>query len=815
MTNLNSLEWQPQPDPLDPSSGLGAESLEIPEMVLDEDGLITRPVIPLRDMVIYPRMLAPLFVGRERSLQAASAAGEHGNSFIAVAQRDGNLEDPKVEDLYRIGSDTVIGRALRMPDGTLTLLAQGRQRVEIVEFIKWEPFILARARPLEEIGPPVASVAIEALMRAVRALFEKCIQLSRTMTEDMALFALNIEDPGWLADVVASTLRLELAVRQELLENLDPIGRLQRLSVFLAKELDLLELEDRIHSEVQEKVDISQREYFLREQMKVIQTELGEGDIFAQEIAELRDKVQKKTLPDHVRAKADREIVRLAAMPPMAPEGTMVRTYVDWLLELPWSEKTDDNMDLEHVAAQLDAHHYGLAKAKERIIEFLAVKRLAGDKMRSPILCFVGPPGTGKTSLGKSIAEALGREFVRVSLGGVRDEAEIRGHRRTYIGALPGRIIQTMRRAGTVNPVFMLDEIDKLGADFRGDPSAALLEVLDPEQNWAYSDHYLEIDYDLSQVLFITTANYLSPIPPALEDRLEVIEFPGYTEEEKVHIARQFLIPQQIAVNGIGEAGIRFSDDALETLIRDYTYEAGVRNLDREIANICRKVARRVAEGKKHPKRIGAGQVNQLLGPPDFVFSLPMEEDEIGVATGVAWTPAGGDLMAIEVTLMPEGKGNITLTGQLGDVMQESAQTAFSYLRSRATALGISPKVFDQIDVHVHAPEGGVPKDGPSAGVTLLTALASAFTRRAVRYAVGMTGEVTLRGRVLPVGGVKEKLLAARRAGLSQFILPAKNEKDLVEIPKNVLKDIEIVLVQRVEEVLEVALLPAADEEEE
>ena len=815
MVCLNSLEWQIQPDPIELSSGLGVDPLEMPELELDQDGLITRPVIPLRDMAIYPRMLAPLFVGRDRSLQAANAAGRYGNSFIAVAQQDGDLEDPEVEDLYRIGTDTVIGRALRMPDGTLTLLAQGRQRVEIVEFIQSEPFILVRARPLEEVDPPTASVAIEALMRAVRALFEKCIQLSRTMTEDMTVFALNIEEPGWLADMVASTLRLELPVRQELLEMLDPIGRLQRLSILLAKELDLLELEDRIHSEVQEKVDISQREYFLREQMKVIQTELGEADVFAQEVAELQERSEKKPLPEDVRVRVDREIMRLGAMPPMAPEGTMVRSYVEWLLDLPWLEKTDDNMDLEHVAARLDANHYGLSKAKERIIEFLAVKRLAGDEMRSPILCFVGPPGTGKTSLGKSIAKAIGREFVRVSLGGVRDEAEIRGHRRTYIGALPGRIIQTMRRAGTVNPVFMLDEIDKLGADFRGDPSAALLEVLDPEQNWAYSDHYLELDYDLSQVLFITTANYLAPIPPALEDRLELIDFPGYTEEEKVHIARQFIIPQEIASNGIGGAGLRFSDDALETLIRDYTYEAGVRNLDREIANVCRKVARRVAENKSYPKRITANQVSKLLGPPDFVFSLPMEEDEIGVATGVAWTPAGGEVMAIEVTLMPEGKGNITLTGQLGEVMQESAQTAFSYLRSHAQALGVSPKIFDQIDVHVHAPEGAVPKDGPSAGVTLFTALASAFTRRAVRYTIGMTGEITLRGRVLPVGGVKEKILAARRAGLSQFILPLKNKKDLVELPKAVLKDIEIILVERVEEVLDAVLLPPEFDEEE
>jgi len=796
---------------LPPALDLDLDLFDMPHAVLDDEGLINCPLIPLRDMVMYPQMVTPLFVGRERSVQAANAAAANGYTVIVVAQRDSELDDPHPEDLYIVGTEIAIGRALRMPDGTLTVLAQGRRRMEIVEYVQWEPYIRVRARPLLERGEP--SDTTEALMRTAQALFEKCVQLSRTLPEDMVVFAMNIDDPGWLADLVASALRLDLNVRQELLETLDPIARLQRVSVLLAKELDLLELEDRIYSKVQEQVDHSQREFFLREQMKAIQTELGEGDVFTQELDEIKERVEQKELPEHAQTKAQREIARLEGIPQMAPETGIIRTYLDWLLDLPWTEKTEDNLDLPHVAAALDADHYGLTKAKERILEFLAVKQMAPDKMRSPILCFVGPPGTGKTSLGKSIAGALGRKFVRISLGGVRDEAEIRGHRRTYIGALPGRIIQTMRRAGVVNPLFMLDEIDKLGSDFRGDPAAALLEVLDPEQNNVYSDHYLDLEYDLSQVMFITTANYLEPIPPALQDRLETIEFPGYAEEEKITIARRFLIPRQLEANGVGDTGLGFTGGALQTLVRDYTYEAGVRNLEREIANVCRKVARRGAEGKKHPRRITPAQVNKLLGPPQFLFTLPMDRDEVGVTTGIAWTPAGGELMAIEVTLM-EGKGNITLTGQLGEVMQESAQTAFSYLRSHARPLGISTKDFDRLDVHIHAPEGAVPKDGPSAGVTLVTALASAFTRRPVRHTVGMTGEITLRGRVLPVGGVKEKVLAARRGGLTHLILPRKNHKDLVDIPKRLLKDVELVLVDRVEEVLDAALLPAADEEE-
>ncbi|MFL7790793.1 MAG: endopeptidase La, partial [Anaerolineae bacterium] len=565
------------------------------------------------------------------------------------------------------------------------------------------------------------------------------------------------------------------------------------------------------HSQVQQELDKTQREYFLREQMKVIQTELGEADIYTQEVNDLREKIAQADMPEEARAQAEKELGRLASMPPMSPETGIIRTYLDWLAELPWSEETEDNLDVKHVEEVLESRHYGLPKAKERILEYIAVRRLAAEKMRSPILCFAGPPGTGKTSLGKSIAEALGRKFVRVSLGGVRDEAEIRGHRRTYIGSLPGRIIQTMRRAETINPLFMLDEVDKLGQDFRGDPAAALLEILDPEQNNAFSDHYLEVPYDLSKVLFITTANILDPIPPALRDRMEEIEFPGYVDEEKLEIANRFLIPRQLEENGLEDTPVAFTEGALRELIREYTYEAGVRNLERRIAGICRKIARAVAEGKKPPRRVTAAMLNRYLGPPDFIRSLAEEEDGVGIAMGVAWTEGGGDLTPVEVALMP-GKGNLTLTGHLGDIMQESAQAALSYTRSRGDDLDIESDVFDKTDIHVHFPEGAIPKDGPSAGITIATALISAFTGRAVRHDVGMTGEITLRGRVLPVGGLKEKMLAAYRAGLKTIVIPKRNKKDLVEIPQRVRRKLDIVLVEQMDDVLMTALQPLAPE---
>ena len=773
------------------------------------DGVIEAPLLPLRDVVMLPRMVTPLFVARARSMEAIEAAVERGEPVIAVAQRDSELEHPGPEDLYTFGTEVAVGRTLRMPDGSISILAQGRRRAQVLEYISLEPYIRVRALPMREVREE--SPLNEALMRAVLALFEKVVDLNRALPEEAYVFAMNIDEPGWLADMITQALALDTSARQEVLETMDPATRLQRVSVFLAKELDVLELEDHIHSQVHQELDRAQREYFLREQMKVIQTELGEGDIYTQEIAQIRETIAQMDMPDEVRDRGNRELDRLAAMPPMSPEVGIIRTYLDCLIDLPWSDVKEDRLDIARVEQVLESRHYGLPKAKERILEYIAVRSLAGEKMRSPILCFVGPPGTGKTSLGQSIAQALGRRFVRVSLGGVRDEAEIRGHRRTYIGALPGRIIQTMRRAGSINPVFMLDEVDKLGADFRGDPSSALLEVLDPEQNHAFSDHYLEVPYDLSKVLFITTANVLYMVPEALQDRMEVIEFPGYTEEEKVEIARRFLIPRQFEENGLQDFPFDLTCGALLALVREYTLEAGVRNLDRSIASICRKAARHIAEGKPAIKRIGARSLLNYLGPPEYIPGLPEDEDGVGIAMGLAWTQAGGVLTPVEVALMP-GKGDLTLTGQLGDVMRESAQAALTYARSQCEMLDIDSATFDSIDIHIHLPEGAIPKDGPSAGITIAVALISALTGRMVRHDVGMTGEITLRGRVLPVGGLKEKVLAAHRAGLKTLVLPRRNEKDLNDIPPKVRRGIShVVLAEFMDEVIEAALLPAAE----
>ncbi len=789
--------------------GRHAEDLhEIREAEPDEDGLIECPLIPLRDMVMFPHMLTPLLVGREQSLAAVGAASRNKETAIAVAQIDPSENEPHEEGLYRIGSEVAVGRALRLPDGSMSVLVQGRRRVEIVEYIRAEPYFRVKARPIfvsDEVDPES-----EALMRAVLALFEKCVELNRSLPEEAYVYAMNVDSPGWLADLVASTLMIDLEDRQNVMETFEPIARLQQVSTLLGSELNVLELEDHIHMQVQEKVDRTQREFYLREQMKAIQTELGEGDVWVQELGELREKITAAAMPEEVHKRSFKEVDRLQQMPPLAPESGVIRTYLEWLIDVPWWEKTEDNLDIAHAQEILGMHHLGLPKAKDRILEFMAVRSLAGDQgnVRQPILCFVGPPGTGKTSLGRSIAEALGRKFVRVSLGGIRDEAEIRGHRRTYIGALPGRILQTMRRAGTVNPLFMLDEIDKLGQDFRGDPSSALLEVLDPEQNHAFSDHYLEVPYDLSRVMFITTANYLGPLPPALEDRLEIIEFGGYVDEEKLAIAKKFLIPRQIELNGLMGKQLQFTNNALQTMIREYTYEAGVRNLEREIANVCRKVARRYAEGKSAPKRITDSQLVKYIGPPHYAEMDAEREDEVGVATGLAWTADGGDLTLIEVSLM-EGKGGLQITGQIGNVMQESVHAAMSYMRRRSVQLGIDQKLFDKSDIHLHVPEGAIPKDGPSAGITIATALISAFTGRKVRCDVCMTGEITLRGNVLPVGGLKAKVLTARRRGLKTVILPAKNEKDMVDIPAHAQKDLQLVFVKQMDEVIKVALRSA------
>jgi ATP-dependent Lon protease len=713
------------------------------------------------------------------------------------------VDQPGVEDFLPVGVEMAVGRLLNMPDGSYSALVQGRHRVEVVEFIRTKPYLKARVRVINETQ--TADRQTQALMRSALDLFDRCVQLDRSIPEEAHLFAMNISEPGWLADMIATSLALNYEAKLRLLLLLEPKARLQQLNTLLAQEVDVLELEDEIHSRVQNEVDKSQREFYLREQMKQIQNELGEGDVFARDAVDIKKKVEAANLPEEPRKVAMKEIERLNQMPPMAPEVGIIRTYIDWIVDLPWNNTSPDNLDVKNAAKILERDHYGLKKAKERILEYIAVRSLKPKKERQPILCFVGPPGVGKTSLGRSIADALGRKFVRVSLGGVRDEAEIRGHRRTYIGALPGRILQTMKRAGTANPLFMLDEIDKLYSDFRGDPASAMLEVLDPEQNYAFSDHYLELPFDLSKVMFVTTANSLSTIPAPLLDRMEVIEFPGYIEEEKLEIANRYLIPRQIEENGIDSLGLKFEEDSLRRIIREYTYEAGVRNLEREIGRVSRKVARLKAEGKKFPAAIVADGLEKLLGPQQVFPSEAERTDEVGVVTSLAWTENGGEIMPVEVAIL-EGKGSLQMTGQMGEVMQESGQAALTYIKSRAAALKIELDVFERLDIHVHMPEGGIPKDGPSAGITMATAIVSALTGRPVHRHVGMTGEITLRGRILPIGGVREKVLAAHRAGLKTVILPEKNIKDLVDLPKTAKAELKIIPVKHMDDVLDIAL---------
>ncbi len=783
------------------------------DLPLDEDDLIQEyPVIASRDIIIFPRTVAPLFIGRDISRRALEAAQDEDLPLLVVAQLDAAQELPQAEDLYDIGGEISTERVLRMPDGTQSIFAHGEYRVEILEVLQERPYLRVLGRRIPESDAPFDD-DLEALRRAVLVMFEKVIFLSQNIPEEVLVAAMNVDRPGWLSDLIVSALPIPLERRQLILETFDGVERLRKTSVFLAEELDVLELENQIHEQVQRQMEDSQREYFLREQMRAIQSELGEGDEFNLEISELRERIEASAMPEKVKTKANKELGRLSAMPPMAPETNIVRTYLDWLLDLPWgAPENGDNIDIAHAEAVLEAYHYGLKKAKERILEHIAVRKLAKDDMRTPILCFVGPPGTGKTSMGKSIAEALGREFVRISLGGVRDEAEIRGHRRTYIGALPGRIIQTMRNAGVVNPVFMLDEVDKMGYDFRGDPSAALLEVLDPEQNNAFSDHYLDVPYDLSHVLFITTANNPYKIPEPLLDRMEVIQFPGYADFEKRLIARKFLIPRLLKEHGLQQVKLTLTDATLDELIQHYTYEAGVRNLEREMASIFRKLARKLAAGRKIRHRITPQVVNELLGPPRYDDYKLDVEDQIGVATGLAWTESGGDVMQVEALIMP-GKGGLILTGQLGDVMQESAQAALSYARSHAGDYGFADFDFDKYDIHLHFPEGAIPKDGPSAGVTIATALVSALTERPVDHTLGMTGEITLRGRVLAIGGLKEKLLTAHRNHLKTVIIPKRNEKDLVEVPKHIRRALDIHFVTHLEQVLALALSsPASDD---
>jgi ATP-dependent Lon protease len=779
------------------------ELYSVPDALPDADGLIECPVLPLRDLVVFPHMVSPVFLSQDSALLAVEEAQLNDQTVIALTQRDPDIDDPGPEDFYLVGVEMAVGRLLSMPDNSSSALVQGRRRVAVIDFPQEEPFLIARARPIYEEAE--VDCQTDATMRTALEMFQKCVQLDRSLPEEAYLYALNIDDPGWLADMIVTAIAPPIQARQELLGILDPLERLKQVIALLVKEADVLELEDEIHTRAQSEVDRTQREFYLREQMKVIQTELGEGDPWTREIYELQTRLESAGLPEEVQVRAIKEVERLGQMPPMSPEVGIIRTYIDWILELPWFTATDDNLDVRHAAKVLEREHYGLSKAKERILEYIAVRSLNPKRLRQPILCFVGPPGTGKTSLGRSIAEALGRKFVRISLGGVRDEAEIRGHRRTYIGALPGRILQTMRRAGTINPLFMLDEVDKLGQDVRGDPASALLEVLDPEQNFSFSDHYLELPYDLSKVLFITTANTISTIPPALLDRMEMIEFPGYIEEEKLEIASRFLIPRQLDENGLEEEELRLSEQAVQRIIREYTYEAGVRNLEREIGRVCRKIARMKAENRRYPTQVGPRMIERFLGPPQY-FNLEAErQDEIGVATAVAWTENGGEIMPVEV-LLTEGKGNLQITGQIGDVMQESAQAALTYLKSRSREFGLDPGLYEQIDIHIHIPEGAIPKDGPSAGITICTALVSAFTGREVLKDVGMTGEITLRGRVLPVGGVREKVLAAHRVGLKTVMLPKRNLKDLVDVPKRARNEMNIVPVEHMDQVLAIAL---------
>ncbi|MFQ6083537.1 MAG: endopeptidase La [Candidatus Aminicenantia bacterium] len=782
---------------------------ELEEKIKIPDSL---PVLLLRDIVVFPYMVVPLFVGREKSKKAIDESLSSHRIILLLTQKDMEKEEPKREDVYRIGTVALIMRMLKLPDGRMRILVQGLSRAEVLELEEDKPYYLAKLKMIGEKELERESIEVEALIRNVRSGLEKAASLGKSISPEVLIIAANVDNPGRLADLVAANLDLKVEEAQAILETADPIGRLKKVYEFLTKELELLDIQYKISSQAKGEMDKIQRQFFLRQQLKAIQKELGEGSELQDEINNYREKLSKMKVPEEVKEELEKQINRLTQMHPESAETTVVRNYLDWMFSLPWSKSTKDNLNLKLAKEILDEDHYGLEKVKERIIEYLGVRKLS-KKIKGPILCFVGPPGVGKTSLGRSIARALGRKFVRISLGGVRDEAEIRGHRRTYVGALPGRIIQGIRRAGSNNPIFMMDEVDKIGADFRGDPSAALLEVLDPEQNYSFRDHYLGVPFDLSKVMFITTANLLDPIHPAFRDRMEIIRLPGYTEEEKLQIAIRHLIPKQIKENALSKKWISFTPGAIKKIISLYTREAGVRNLEREIASICRKVARNIAEGEKKLTRITARNVEKFLGPPKVFKDQVLQKDQIGVVTGVAWTATGGEILYVEATKM-KGKGRLTLTGSLGDVMKESAQAALSYARSHAEEFGIKEQFFSNYDFHVHIPEGAIPKDGPSAGITIAAALISVFTDRPVRKDIAMTGEITLRGNILPVGGIKEKVLAARRAGVKKVILPAENKKDLVDIPKNLKRDMTFVFVQEIKEVFREALLPSVKQKE-
>ncbi len=762
------------------------------------------PLLPLRDIVVFPHMVVPLFVGREKSIAALEEAMNKEKDILLSAQINPKTNDPRDEDIYPIGTLASIIQLLRLPDGTVKVLVEGKRRARIAQFVTNPNFFLVEAEPFIEDSE--VTVETEALMRGVKGTFEQYVKLNKRIPPEMLASVSTIDDPSRLADTIVAHLSLKLPDKQSILEIISCSERLEKLLSLMQSEIEILQVERRIRTRVKKQMEKTQREYYLNEQMQAIQKELGERDEFKTEIAELEEKAKKKKLSAEARDRVAKEIKKLKMMSPMSAEATVVRNYIDWILSIPWDEPTKDKLDVKEAELILNEDHYGLEQPKERIVEYLAVRSLV-EKMKGPILCFVGPPGVGKTSLGRSIARSMGRKFIRVSLGGVRDEAEIRGHRRTYIGALPGKVIQSLKKAGSSNPVFLLDEVDKMSMDFRGDPSAALLEVLDPEQNSTFNDHYMDLDYDLSNVMFITTANTLPAIPMPLQDRMEIIRIAGYTELEKLKIAQLYLIRKQREANGLTEKNIAFTESAIKLIVRRYTREAGVRNLEREIASISRKVAREVARSGNRDKKINITpkKVQQFLGVPKFHYGLAEEHDQIGITTGLAWTEVGGELLTTEVSVMP-GKGKLIVTGKLGDVMQESAQAAMSYVRSRAEDLGLGREFYNKVDIHVHLPEGAIPKDGPSAGITMATAITSALLKVPARKDVAMTGEITLRGRVLPIGGLKEKLLAAHRGKIKTVLVPKENEKDLKEIPPKILRELGIVLVEHMDQVLKHAL---------
>ncbi len=762
------------------------------------------PMLPLRGLLVFPYTVIHLDVGRKKSINAIEQAMLENKEIFLATQKEAQTDEPSEDDIFSVGTVAEIRQILKMPGGTMRGLVEGLHRGEISDYLAHDPFIRVVVEEWKD-DQVEKSAQLEALMRTLVSQFEQYVRISKKIPPETVVSVIAIEEPGRLADVIASHLTLRINEKQKILEAGDVTKRLEYLCELLAKEMEVLELERKINIRVRKQMEKTQKEYYLREQMKAIQKELGDKDERAAEVEELKNNIEKANLPKEAREKAYKELERLEKMPPMVAEAVVVRNYLDWILSLPWSIETRDRLDLKAAENILEEDHYGLEKPKERIMEYLAIRKLA-KKMKGPILCLVGPPGVGKTSLGKSVARSLGRKFVRMSLGGIRDEAEIRGHRRTYVGSMPGRVLQGMKTAGSRNPVFLLDEIDKMTMDFRGDPASALLEVLDPEQNYTFSDHYLEIPFDLSKVMFITTANTVHNIPRPLLDRMEVIELGGYTEEDKVHIAMDYLIPKQIKEHGLKETNISFSEGAIRKIIREYTREAGVRNLERQIASICRKVARQVVEDKNTSVNVSGNSITKYLGAERYRYGVAEKESQVGVATGLAWTESGGDILSIEVALL-KGKGNLTLTGKLGDVMKESAQAALTYVRSRAEELNINEEIQEKYDVHLHVPEGAIPKDGPSAGITIATSLASAMSGKPIRNNVAMTGEITLRGRVLPIGGLKEKVLAAHRAGINTIIMPIDNKKDLAEIPANVKKKMRFVMVDHMDQVLEETLI--------